>query len=334
MKIRMLAATAILALGFSAAQAQTQKLKFASFEPPQSISSVMWKQWVEQVNKDGAGALEIEMFMGGALGRDPRTQIELLLNGVADIAWTLPFFTPGRFPDNTVSNLPLIITNAREGSYAVWTMYEKGLLRGYEDLVPMGIFASPATVLFSTKPMPTLASLANQKASAATDLQQKILRALGAAPVSGFNFNTTAEALSRGTIDMDLMNFTASVSFKQFDVAKHAMIIPIGPSITMVAMNKDSYAKLSPKAKAAIDKNRGMPMVKLWADTITAREEEVRAKWRADSARTYNVPSAAEMASVEALLAPIVKEWENANPNGPALVKTLREEVAKARAAR
>ena len=334
MKIRMLLVMAALSLCSSGAQAQAQKVKFAIFEPPQPLSSTVFKKWADQVNRDGAGAIDVEIYAGGALGRDPRTQIELLQNGVADIAWTLPFFTPGRFPDNTVSNLPLIINNALEGSYAVWAMYQKGLLRGYEDFVPLGLFTGPPTVLFSTKAMPDIASLAGRKSNASTELQQKILRALGASPVSGFTFSTSAEALSRGSLEVDLTNFTASVSFKQFDVAKHAMIMPIGPSTLMVAMNKASYAKLSPAARAAIDRNKGLPLVKLWAEAVVAREEEVRAKWRGEPDRTYSELSAADRAKAESLLGPVVKDWESGNPNGAVLVKTLRDEIAKARAAR
>ncbi len=335
MKIRILAALAlVLALGWSVAHSQAQKVRFAIFEPPQTISSTVLKKWADQVNKDGAGVIEIEVFAGGALGRDPRTQLELLQNGVADIAWTLPFYTPGRFPDNTVTNLPLIIGNALEGSLAVWSMYEKGLLRGYDDIVPLGLFTGPPMVLMSTRAMPDLASLAGRKSTASTDLQHKIMGTLGAAPVTGFGFANSAEALARGSLDIDLINFTASVSFKQMEVAKHAMIVPIGPSTLMVAMNKESYARLSPAAKAVIDRNKGLPLVKLWAEAVANREEEVRAKWRSEADRSYAELSPADKATAETALAPVVKAWEASNPNGTTLVKTLREEVAKARAAR
>lgn len=334
MKFRALIAVAALALSSSFAQAQVQKLKFACFEPPQTLSSQLWKRWIDQVNKDGAGVLEIEYFPGGALGRDPRTQLELLQNGVADIAWTLPFFTPGKFPDNAVMALPLIVTSTKEGTLAAWSLYEKGLLRGYNDLVPIAIVTGPSAVLLSTKPIPTIASLSGLKSSASADMQQKILGALGATPVSGFNFNTTAEALQRGSLDVDLMNFTASVSFKQFDVARHALILPIGPSVIMVAMNKASYDKLTPAAKAVIDRNRGMPLLQMWIEAVTNQEESVRAKWRADPNRTYTELTPAEMAKAESLLKPVADNWASGHPNGPVLVKALRDEVARIRAGR
>ena len=331
MKIRTLAAMAVLALGCSVAQAQVQKLKFASFEAPQAIASQIFTKWIAGVNKDGAGVVEIEYFAGGALGRDPRAQLELLENGVADIAWMFPFFAPGRFADSVISNMPLTVHNVREGSYAVWALHQRGLLRGFENLVPMGIMTGPSMVLFSTKPIQNLDSLAGRKSAASSPLQQKILGKLGAAPVSGFNFSTSAEALQRGSLDVDLTNFSASKSFKQFDVAKHVMILPIGPSMVSVVMSKASYDKLSPAAKAVIDKHRGEPLVKIWSDMISAREEEVRAEWRADATRTYTELSAADRAKAESLLNPVSEEWSKGHPNGELLLRTLREEVAKVR---
>ena len=332
MKIRTLAAMAVMALGCSVAQAQVQKLKFASFEAPQAIASVIHKKWIDQVNKDGAGVVEIEFIPGGALGRDPRAYLELLQNGVFDMAWMFPFFQPGRFPDCAITNMPMIVHNVKEGSFAAWGLYQRGLLRGFDDLVMMGVMTGPSMVLFSSKPMPELASLAGRKSSASTPIQQVILGKLGAAPVSGFNFSTTAEALQRGSLDVDLTNFTASKSFKQFDVAKNVMILPIGPSMVSVAMSKASYDKLTPAAKAVIDRNRGESLVKIWVDTVGAREEEVRAEWRADPSRTYTELSPSDRAKAQGLLDPVTEDWAKGHPNGQALLKALHEEVAKARA--
>ena len=316
-------------------QAPQVTLRLHHFLPPVSNAHQRFLlPWSRQVQAASGGRIKIDIFPSMQLGGAPPQLFDQARDGVADIVWTLPGNTPGRFPDNTVTNLPLIIGNALEGSLAVWSMYEKGLLRGYDDIVPLGLFTGPPMVLMSTRAMPDLASLAGRKSTASTDLQHKIMGTLGAAPVTEFGFANSAEALARGSLDIDLINFTASVSFKQMEVAKHAMIVPIGPSTLMVAMNKESYARLSPAAKAVIDRNKGLPLVKLWAEAVANREEEVRAKWRSEADRSYAELSPADKATAETALAPVVKAWEASNPNGTTLVKTLREEVAKARAAR
>ena len=78
----------------SAAKAQEQ-LRFASFEPPVAfVTSQVMAPWAEEVSAASNGTLDIQMFAGGTLGRDPSTQFSLVENGVADIAFIVPGYTP------------------------------------------------------------------------------------------------------------------------------------------------------------------------------------------------------------------------------------------------
>src|SRR5687768_1069604 len=111
------AATALLfALGAPLA-AQAQKLKFSSFEPPTAaLTSKVMAPWAEEVSKSSGGALQIDMYAGGALGKNPLQQLKLVQDGVADIAWIIPGYTPGRFEDTDVVALPFATENATEAS--------------------------------------------------------------------------------------------------------------------------------------------------------------------------------------------------------------------------
>jgi predicted rRNA methylase len=65
--------------------AQPVKLKFAVFTPDreQTFQTVM-KPFAEAVNKEAAGAVEIELYPNGALGRAPQQQAQMVLDGVTD----------------------------------------------------------------------------------------------------------------------------------------------------------------------------------------------------------------------------------------------------------
>ncbi len=324
----------ILAAGPIAGPARAQegpKLKFATTEPPQSIATRVWAAWIDKVNAEAKGHFSIELFAGGALGRDPRNQLELVMSGVADMGWGFPFFTPGKFPDNLVVSLPLIIRNAKEGSTAVWRLYERGLLRGWNDVVPVLLCTPSPVIVMSTKPVPNVAALNNLRSSASTPLQMQVVRAFGAAPVSGFNFSNSAEALSRGVLDFDLVGYTPSKIFKQFDVAKHVLEIPLGPSPCAIFMNKGVYDRLPAAAREILDRNRGLPLAQRWAEAIDTQEESIRAEWRKDPSRTHATLSSEDLKRAETVVQPIIAEWEKNNPNGPALVKALREEVQRVR---
>ena len=163
-------------------------LKFATTEPPGSAATQIWTRWADQVNKDGAGAIEIKIFAGGALGRDPRNQLTLVQSGVADIAFGFPWFTPGKFPDNLVASLPTIARSVSEGSYAIWRLHERKMLRGWDDVVALMQATAPPVIVMSTKPLPGLDALKGLRSSASTPLQMQTIQAFGAAAGFGFQF--------------------------------------------------------------------------------------------------------------------------------------------------
>ncbi len=92
---KIMLAAAIAAVGMaSGAQAQ-EKLKFAVFTPDSEMThQVIMKPWAEKVSKESGGTLEIQTFPNGALGRNPGLQTKMLQDGVADIVWVIPSYTP------------------------------------------------------------------------------------------------------------------------------------------------------------------------------------------------------------------------------------------------
>jgi len=58
----------------------------------------------------------IRHYSGGVLGRDISQQPDLVLDGKADIAFVVPGYTPARFPDNAVVELPGLFHDTREAT--------------------------------------------------------------------------------------------------------------------------------------------------------------------------------------------------------------------------
>src|SRR4051812_22243035 len=65
-------------------------------EPP--FASVM-KPFADAVNKEAKGIVEIKLLPGGVLGRSYLQQAQLVMDGVADMAWVNPSLTPDLFAD-------------------------------------------------------------------------------------------------------------------------------------------------------------------------------------------------------------------------------------------
>jgi len=106
-----------LLLSPSAPAAEPIKLKLA-FQTSDSsnIYKAAIKPFVDAVNAEGKGVVEIEVYFSGALGKTPLLQWEALGNGTADIAFVIPGQIPGRFPDSALIELPGLFRNMREAS--------------------------------------------------------------------------------------------------------------------------------------------------------------------------------------------------------------------------
>ena len=74
------------------------------------------KPFVDAVNTEGAGLVQIDVSLSGALGKNPIQQLQLVLDGSADLAFVVPGYTPVHFPDNEVIELPGLFKNIREAT--------------------------------------------------------------------------------------------------------------------------------------------------------------------------------------------------------------------------
>ena len=108
----MLAAPAILRPG--RARAAEVTLKLAHFLPPVAPAHAkLLKPWAEQVEAASDGRINIRIYPSMQLGGSPPQLFDQVRDGVADIAWTLPGYTPGRFPKLETFELPFVAAPLR-----------------------------------------------------------------------------------------------------------------------------------------------------------------------------------------------------------------------------
>ena len=102
------AVAAPFVIGGARAQAAVT-LKLHHFLPPVSNGHAkMLAPWARKVEADSQGRLKIDIFPAMQLGGTPPQLYDQARDGVADIVWTLPGSTPGRFPTTEVFELPFI----------------------------------------------------------------------------------------------------------------------------------------------------------------------------------------------------------------------------------
>jgi TRAP-type C4-dicarboxylate transport system substrate-binding protein len=312
----------------SALPAQGQEvLKFAVWTPEKELTyQTLMKPFAEAVTADAGGTLKIEMYPNGALGRNPAGQLKLMQDGVADIIWTIPSYHPDRFPDNDVFELPGIIQNGKEGSYAAWQLYEKGLLRGYEDYFVVSLIQAEPAAIHTSFPVRRLEDLRNKKIRTTGRVQTDAAKTFGIVPVF-LAITEVTESISRGVIDGAITQPLAADDFGIARVAQHHYIVPFGSTTLCILMNKKKFESLPQKAKDAILKHRGMPMSLSWGKTQGEATERVIQKWQSNSRGAVVIASANDKAQFGKLTEPLIDAYAKEQANGTKLVSALSAEL-------
>lgn len=327
-KIAVLAAF-FVAIGLvSQAAADPLKLKFSSFEPPKAFGPAkVYAPWIKAVNKASDGTLDIQLYAGGALGK-PTAQLQVVENGVADLAVIVPSFTPNRFKYNEIGELPFLWEDATVAGVAIWRLIKKGLLK-YPGFKVVSAQMTAPYQLHADRPIAKIADLKGLKIRAAGPIFGQIVRALGAVPV-GIPTPAVAENIDRGVLDGTMNDWTLVKAFRILDVTNHHIQFPLGGVIALLGMNQKSYDSLPPKAKAAIDKYGGPYYAKLWGDVVKAETKEIIAEVKADPKQTIVYPDAAQRKRWKARLQPVIDKWAAA-PEHKKRLKAFKAELDAAR---
>ncbi|MBR9764707.1 MAG: TRAP transporter substrate-binding protein [Rhodobacteraceae bacterium] len=334
MKLIKITLAALLASGLTGA-AQAEVLRFSSFEPPVAhVTKNILTPWAADVNAASDGELDIQIFPGGTLGRNPAQQLKLVEDGVADIAWVIPGYTPGRFNEGTVSELPFLVPNAEVGSAAMWSLYEDGLFKGdYESFKLIGIMVSYPNGLASTVEVTEPADLKGRNLRAPGPTMLSAIKSLEAVPVGGITGPTLAESVSRGLIAGTFTQFGAIETFRLGDVISHYVDLPLGATPMLIVMNKARYDGLSDKAKAAIDQYSGAAFSARFGVSFDANVAEARARILGENEITVLQPDEALTARWEEAMAIASADWIAGTENGQAIYDAFKAEIAAASSA-
>jgi TRAP-type transport system periplasmic protein len=331
-RYRLFWLVAALAISGSA-HAQEVTLRLSAFIPAQAPTfAQVIKPWADAINEEGKGVLKIDTFPGGALGGNPGLQPKMVNDGVADIALVIPAYSPGRFPDNDVMELPRLVNNSTESSQVIYRLYKRGLLRGYDDFYVVMLSTTNPYAVHTKRPVKTIEDIKGLKLRAGGPVSSSAMRALGAVPV-GMPITEVAENVSRGVIDGSGGDWDVMYSFRIIEAAKHHyMAAALGTVPVAVLMNKKVYDGLPAKAKALIDKHSGEIMSKKFGavhDGVQAKRLE---ETKAAADQTMVFPPDAELAKWDKAMAPVIADWVKTHPNGEKLSAALKEELANIRA--
>lgn len=329
----------VCAAAFSAGMAVTTavaddtiELKFAVFTPEQEITyQEAMKPWAEEVMEATGGKVNIQMFPGGTLGRDGSKQIKLLKDGVADIAFIIPAYNPGLFPDNSVIELPDTSANATEGSIAFWRLLDEDMLRGYEEFEVLGMFTTAPYSIHGTVPINTVADIEGKKIRIAGKLEQQCVEALGGVPV-GMPISKIPESLSRGVIEATPMHYAALHAFGIAGATKHHYHNVLGSLPFGFIMTREKFDSLPEDVQQVMREKGGERLARIFGDAMDAENAKLIEQTRADDSQVVVEPSEADQQAWAEAVSTCVEDWIAEHENGEALHQALLSELEAIRA--
>jgi TRAP-type C4-dicarboxylate transport system substrate-binding protein len=321
-----------LAIVTAASGANAEILRLSSFEPPVAhVTKNILTPWAADVNAASGGELDIQIFPGGTLGRNPAQQLKLVEDGVADIAWVIPGYTPGRFNEGTVAELPFLVPSATIGSDAMWDLYEQGVLSGdYANFKMIGIMTSSPNGFASTASITAPGDLKGLNVRAPGPVMLSAISALDAVPVGGITGPTMAEAINRGLIDGTFVQFGAIETFRVDEVIKTYVDLPLGATPMLIVMNKAKYDSLSDTARAAIDANSGAAFSQRFGASFDENVAEARARILGKYDIDLVTPDAALAAQWQDAVSVATTDWIADTENGQQIYDAFKAALAKA----
>ena len=310
-------------------------LRWASFVSPKSTNNaVAVPAFAKAVEEASEGTLKIEHYAGGTLGKGPVQQLSMVENRVADVAEVVVAYSPGRFPELSIFELPFLARNNVEAGLAAWKLYERGLLSDFDELMLVGIIVSGPYGVSTTRPIESIEDLAGLRLRAAGPIQNEIVSRLGAVPVGNIPAPAIAENISRGVIDGTLMAPGNLYTFRIADAARHHNFdMKLGSIAVIYPMRRDTYEKLPRKAKAAFDRYSGEWLTRLLGEGLDGQHAGAVQKLRSDGGHTIHEWDAATVAESRELLAPIVREHDKADENGVNLYREVLAAIEEVRGA-
>ena len=321
----------ILALAAQGANADPVKLKLAMFSADTEMTWVeVIKPWADQVNAAGKGVIEIDEFPNGALGKALPEQSQIVLDGVADIAFVIPGVTPGRFPENEVMDLPGLFNDTREATLVYTRIMQKRLMKSFDKYVAIGAMGTPPFEIDSRSKITSLADLKGQKIRVTNPSQSATLKALGAVPVL-MPVNEIPEAVGRGTIDGATEFPGPMFDFGVDRVTKYDYFLPVGISSLTILMNRAKFDSLPQEAKDILLKFSGDWVAETFIRDYGKYIDSLLAKMKSDPNRVMTNPTPADLASAQATFQRVIDEWVQKRPGNAELLSAVRAEIAQLR---
>ncbi|WP_044870554.1 TRAP transporter substrate-binding protein [Pseudomonas sp. LFM046] len=340
MKISRLAILFAAACSASTALAeQSYTLKVAHFLPANSNAQRnIIEPWCQQLTSESAGRLKCQFYPSMQLGGTPAKLADMARNGVADIVWTAPAYSAGKFPRMEAMELPFMLpAGAKASNPIIWQYYEQYARDDFKGYKVLSVHGDGGMDIHTRgKGVATLDDLKNLKLRVSSRTAASLVKTLGATPVSMPPAQMT-ESISKGVVDGALASWEVVPPTKLDEVTDHHSATPTGQpafSYTVLAMlmNERKFNSLPEDLRAIIERNSGPVLNQRFATAWDKALDDART--RTPSEQIVAIDESAYGAMRQAA-APVADAWAAAvtekGLDGKALLEGARSLSSNAR---
>ncbi|HEY7843935.1 MAG TPA: TRAP transporter substrate-binding protein [Bradyrhizobium sp.] len=246
----------LLAAGVSPALAQEKnfELKISHWVPASHPLQKSLEDWGAAVEKASGGTITYKVFPAQQLGK-AKDHYDMARDGIADVTYVNPGYTPGVFPIIGAGELPFLMSDAKGGSEALDAWYRKYAEKEMKDVkFCLAFIHSPSSFHSRTKKIVVPEDIKGMKIRPAHATMANFVTLLG-----GTNVQTSApevrDTIERGVADAVTFPWGSLVLFGIDKVTKYHMDAPLYVTTFAFVMNKDKYNQMSARQKKAIDDN-------------------------------------------------------------------------------
>ncbi len=313
---RLAALLVALSFYFSGAgitSAAVVTLKVHHFLPTTSVTHAkLLVPWAERVERESQGRIKVRIFPAMQLGGKANQLYDQARDGVADVVWTLPGYTAGRFPIMEAFELPFMISTAEATSQAAWEFYVRHARDEFKDVHPILVHVHEAGAFHMREiRIRSLDDMKGVKVRAPTRVINEALKALGAVPV-GMPVPQVPQALAKGVVDGAVIPFEVAYPLRVPELVKHHTLLGgdrgLYTTVFMMAMNKKRYDSLGPELRKVIDESGGLALAgqigRVWDEAAGPGK-----KMALDRGNTIDVLGPDEAARWKAATRPVIDAW-------------------------
>jgi TRAP-type C4-dicarboxylate transport system substrate-binding protein len=228
--------------------------------------------WADKVAKDSKGRIKVQLYPAMQLGGKAPQLLQQVRDGVVDVIWTLPGFTPGVMVKDEVFELPFIHRDTRSSVLALQDFADMHLKSELAPYHPLLLHAHAGALFMTKEAIHKVEDFKGMKLRSPSRTGTWIIESLGATGLQ-LPLPELVPMLSKGTVSGAILTYEIAPAVKMQELTDYFTTLSgsqsrMATTVFAFLMNKKKYEGLPPDLKKVIDDNSGRKLapfaIKVW----------------------------------------------------------------------